>query len=243
MDLTKISTRPPKGATKKELKNKMLTLHKKLFGLQNILFAENKHPILILLQGIDTAGKDGTIRHVFSCINPMGCNVKSFKAPTEIERKHDFMWRIYPNLPEQGMIEIFNRSHYEDILVPTVQETLPEEVIGERYDFINCFEKQLKTSGTIILKFYLHISKSQQAKRIKARKKDPHKKWKYDKSDDKAAKNWQAYQAVYEKIIQKCSLEVPWIIVPSDKKWYRNYFVAKTMVDELQNLKMRFPQK
>lgn len=243
MNLKTISTLPPKGVTKKELNDKMFALHRKLYGLQNVLFAESKHPILVLLQGIDTAGKDGTIRHVFSCVNPMGCNVKSFKAPTEIEKKHDFMWRIYPNLPEQGMIQIFNRSHYEDILVPTVQKNLPEEVIEERYDFINCFEKQLKTSGTIILKFYLHISKSEQAKRIEARKKDPHKKWKYDKSDDLAANNWENYESVYEKIIEKCSADIPWIIVPSDKKWFRNYFVAETIVKQLQNLKMRFPQK
>lgn len=233
---------PPKGVTKKELSNKIFALHKKLFGLQNLLFAEGKHPVLIILQGMDTSGKDGTIRHVFSCVNPMGCNVKSFKAPTEIELKHDFLWRIYPHLPEKGMIQVFNRSHYEDILVPSVRKTLPEEIIEERYDFINCFEKQLESSGTIILKFFLHISQKEQAKRIEARKKDPNKKWKYDKSDDKAAKNWEAYQAVYDKIIQKCSTEIPWIIVPSDKKWFRNYFVAQTIVNQLRNLKMRFPQ-
>lgn len=171
MSLKNISTLPPKGMTKKSVKHKLAELHKKLFGLQNLLFAENKHPILILLQGMDTAGKDGTIRHVFSCVNPMGCDVKSFKKPTELESKHDFLWRIYPNLPAKGMIQIFNRSHYEDILVPSVYQTLPQATIEERYDFINCFEKQLKSSGTIILKFYLHISRTEQAKRIESRKK------------------------------------------------------------------------
>jgi PPK2 family polyphosphate:nucleotide phosphotransferase len=243
LKLETISTLPPKGVTKKVLDKKMFTLHKKLFGLQYLLFAESKHPILIILQGMDTSGKDGTIRHVFSCVNPMGCNVKSFKAPTELELKHDFLWRIYPNLPEKGMIQVFNRSHYEDILVPSVRKTLPAEVIEERYDFINCFEKQLASSGTIILKFFLHVSQKEQARRIEARKKDPQKKWKYDKSDDRAAKNWDVYQTVYEKVIQKCSPEIPWIVIPSDKKWYRNYFVAQTIIHQLQKLKMRFPQK
>ena len=240
--LNKISTLPPKGVSKKGIKNEMFTLHKELYGLQNILFAENKHPILIILQGMDTAGKDGTIRHVFSCINPMGCNVKSFKAPTEIEQKHDFMWRIYPVLPEKGMIQIFNRSHYEDILVPSVEKSLSEKVIEGRYDFVNCFEKQLTESGTVILKFYLHISKNEQTKRIEARKQNPQKRWKYDKSDDQAARNWDAYLTVYDKIIQKCSSEVPWIIVPSDKKWFRNYFVAQTIVKHFEELKMKYPQ-
>lgn len=241
LSLKNISTLPPQGFTKKSVNQKMVSFHRKLFGLQNLLFAEGKHPILIILQGMDTAGKDGTIRHVFSCINPMGCNVKSFQKPTAIELKHDFLWRIYPHLPAKGMIQIFNRSHYEDILVPSVYQTLPKTTIEERYDFVNCFEKQLKASGTKILKFYLHISKSEQAKRIESRKKDPHKKWKYDVADDKAAKKWDAYQEVYEEIIEKCSDETPWTIVPSDKKWYRNYFVAETIIGKLQSFKMEFP--
>jgi len=241
MKLNKISTFPPRGITKEEVNKKMFSFHKKLFGFQNVLYAENKHPILIILQGMDTAGKDGTIRHVFSCINPMGCNVKSFKAPTKEELQHDFMWRIYPHLPAKGMIQIFNRSHYEDILVPTIQKTLSETIIEERMEFINCFEKQLQSSGTIILKFFLHISKKEQGKRIAARKKDPHKKWKYDISDDKSAKNWEASQEVYEKIINNCSSEIPWHIVPSDRKWYRNYYVANCIVDQLEALNLKYP--
>lgn len=241
IELDKINTSAPDGAKKKAMNRELTALHKRLFSLQNVLYAEGRHPILIILQGMDTAGKDGAIRHVFSCVNPMGCNVKSFKAPTEKELKHDFMWRIYPHLPEQGMIQIFNRSHYEDILMPSIQKTLPEKVIEERYDFINCFEKQLQTSGTIILKFFLHISKKEQAGRIEARKKDPHKKWKYDKADDKAAKNWETYQAVYENIIQKCSPEIPWHIVPADQKWYRNYFIANRIVEQLENLNLKYP--
>ena len=239
--LEKINTRAPNAAKKAEMKQDLATMHKRLFSLQNVLYAEGEHPILIILQGMDTAGKDGTIRHVFSCINPMGCNVKSFKAPTAEELKHDFMWRIYPHLPEKGMIQIFNRSHYEDILVPSIHGTLPEAGIEERYHFINCFEKQIQASGTVILKFFLHISKKEQAKRIEARKQDPHKKWKYDKSDEREAKSWDAYSQVYEKIIERCSPEVPWHIVPADQKWYRNYFVANRIVEQLENLNLKYP--
>lgn len=239
--LENISTKAPKGTSKKVMKGELRAMHKRLFSLQNVLYAENKHPILIILQGMDTAGKDGVIRHVFTCVNPMGCNVKSFKTPTEEELKHDFLWRIYRNLPEKGMIQIFNRSHYEDILMPSVFGTLPKADIEKRYGFINCFENQLQASGTIILKFFLHISPEEQARRIVARKKDPHKKWKYDKTDDVAAKNWNAYQTAYEKIIEKCSTKFPWIIVPSDKKWYRNYCVAKCIVKKLESLNLNYP--
>lgn len=239
--LEKISSKAPKGTNKKLMENELRTLHRRLFLLQNVLYAENKHPILIILQGMDTAGKDGVIRHVFSCVNPMGCNVKPFKTPTEEELKHDFLWRIYKHLPEKGMIQIFNRSHYEDILMPTIHGTLPKETIEKRYGFINCFESQLKASGTIILKFFLHISSKEQAKRIRERKIDPHKKWKYDKTDDVAAKNWNAYQIAYEKIINNCSTEIPWNIIPSDKRWYRNYCVAKCLVNQLEALNLEYP--
>lgn len=239
--LENISTKAPKGTSKKVMKGELSDMHKRLFSLQNVLYAENKHPILIILQGMDTAGKDGVIRHVFTCVNPMGCNVKSFKTPTEEELKHDFLWRIYKNLPKKGMIQIFNRSHYEDILMPSVFGTLPKAVIEKRHGFINCFENQLQASGTIILKFFLHISPEEQARRIEARKNDPYKKWKYDNSDDVAANNWNAYQTAYEKIIEKCNTKTPWIIVPSDKKWYRNYCVAKCIVEKLESLNLNFP--
>lgn len=239
--LNEINTRAPGSAGKKALNEELTALHKRLFSLQNVLYAEGKHPILIILQGMDTAGKDGAIRHVFSCVNPMGCNVKSFKAPTEEERKHDFLWRIYPHLPAKGMIQIFNRSHYEDVLVPAIHGTLPAAVIEERYHFINCFEKQLLSSGTLILKFFLHISKKEQAKRIEARKQDPHKKWKYDKSDEREAKSFEGYAGVYEEIIRRCSPEIPWHIVPADQKWYRNYYVANRIVEQLEALNLQYP--
>lgn len=243
IDLNNISTRAPKGTDKNLAKRELMTLHQKIFHWQNVLFAEGKHPILIILQGMDTSGKDGTIRHVFSCVNPMGCNVRSFRAPNEEERKHDFLWRIYRYLPERGMIQIFNRSHYEDILVPTVHETFSRERIEERFHVINCFEKELQEEGTVIWKFFLHISKEEQQKRIEARKQDPHKKWKYAISDEKEAKNWEDYQKIYEKILLRCSAEIPWQIVPADQKWYRNYYVAKYIVEQLEQLNLQYPTK
>ena len=234
-------TKPKDGADKKAAEEETLKFKDELFKLQNVLYAENKHSLLIILQGIDAAGKDGTIRHVFSCVNPMGINVKAFKVPTEEEKAHDFLWRVYPHAPARGMIQIFNRSHYEEILVPTVHKTLPKEIIETRYDIINSFEKSLAENGTVILKFFLHISKEEQTERIKERLTVPHKKWKYDPADKREAVNWDAYMEVYEKIFKKCSPEIPWRIVPADRKWYRNYYIAKTLVDTMKALKMEYP--
>lgn len=234
-------TKPKDGIDKKEAEDKTLKLKEELFELQNLLYAEHKHSLLIVLQGMDAAGKDGTIRHVFSSVNPMGINVKAFKVPTEEEQSHDFLWRVHPHAPAKGMIQIFNRSHYEEILVPTVHKTLPREKVEMRYDFINSFEKNLVESGTVILKFFLHISREEQAARIKERLTRPHKKWKYDPADKREAANWDAYMEVYEKIFKRCSPEIPWHIVPADHKWYRNYYIAKTMVEMMNSLKMKYP--
>lgn len=234
-------TKPRDGLEKKEAEDKTLKYKEQLFELQNLLYAQHKHSLLIILQGMDAAGKDGTIRHVFSSVNPMGINVKAFKVPTAEEMDHDFLWRVHPHAPAAGMIEIFNRSHYEEILVPSVHKTMPKEKIEKRYDIINSFEKNLAESGTVILKFFLHISREEQAERIKERLTLPHKKWKYDPADKREAANWDAYMEVYEKIFKRCSPEIPWYIVPSDHKWYRNYYIAKTMVDTMNGLKMKYP--
>lgn len=217
-------------------------MHEELFSLQNLFYAEGKHALLIVLQGMDTAGKDGTIRHVFSCVNPQGCLVRSFKTPTEEEKSHDFLWRIYANLPEKGMFQIFNRSHYEDILFPVVHQLIDTKEIERRHQAINEFEAHLKDSGTIVLKFFLHISRKEQNKRINIRLKDPEKRWKYNPADKKEAKLWDEYLDAYQAMIDKCSKNSPWLIVPSDHKWYRNYLIAKTMVKTLENLKMKYPK-
>lgn len=241
MKLEKIPTKPPPKSDKKEARKRLARLQDELFQLQNVMFAESRHSLLIVLQGMDASGKDGTIRNVFSCINPMGCNVKAFKAPTEVEKAHDYMWRIYPHLPAKGMIQIFNRSYYEDILVPTVRETLPEEVIENRYDHINSFEHRLEMNGTKVMKFFLHLSQEEQQRRILDRLKKPHKRWKYSDEDFRASSRFGVYTEVYEKIFQKCGPANTWNIVPADIKWYRNLVIAEEVVKYLQSLDMKYP--
>ncbi len=237
-----ISTKAPEELIKEKTKEKTADLILKLRDLQAVLYAESKRSVLIILQGIDASGKDGTVKHVFSGVNPMGCNVHSFKAPTIEDSSHDFLWRVHSNTPAKGMIEIFNRSHYEDILVPTVHKLMPKEKINKRYDYINSFEHLLKDSGTIIFKFYLHISKEEQAERFEERLTNPEKEWKYQAGDLAESKNWDAYMEVYEEIFEKCSPSIPWTIVPADQNWHRNYFIAKTLVDTLKALDMQYPK-
>ena len=243
IELNKINTDAPKDADKEEMKNDLTILHKKMFSLQHLLYANASKSMLIIFQGVDTSGKDGTIRHVFSCINPLGVHATSFNEPCDKEKAHDFLWRIYQHLPEKGRIQIFNRSHYEDILVPTVHQLIDEKLIERRYDYINSFEQHLEDSGTMILKFYLHISKNEQQKRLEERLTDPLKKWKYKISDKTESKKWNDYIHTYENIINRCSPSIPWQIIPADDKWYRNYQVAKTIVGKLESLKMKYPEE
>ena len=241
IQLNKIDTSAPGNANKEELKKELFSLHKKIFSLQHLFYANASKSMLIVFQGMDTSGKDGTIRHVFSCVNPLGVHATAFSEPCDKERVHDFLWRIYQQLPEKGMIVIFNRSHYEDILVPTIHRLLDEKLIERRYDYINYFEQQLEDSGTIILKFYLHISRDEQGKRLEERLTDPLKKWKYKASDKTESKKWEDYIHTYENIISRCGPNIPWQVIPSDDKWYRNYLVAKAIVSKLESLKMRYP--
>jgi PPK2 family polyphosphate:nucleotide phosphotransferase len=239
--INNVSTEPPASFKKQKVEKQLMDLHKKIFKLQNLLYAERKYALLIVLQGMDTAGKDGTIRHVFSCLNPQGCKVKSFKTPTEEEGLHDFLWRIAANLPERGMIQIFNRSHYEDILFPVVHHTLNNDEIVERHRTINKFEEHLQNSNTVILKFYLHISEKEQHKRLQKRLINPDKQWKYNANDKKESKKWDEYMDAYQNVLEGCNKSNPWVIVPSDQKWYRNHVVATTIVDTLERLKMSYP--
>ncbi len=203
--------------------------------LQELCYAAGKNSILIVLQGMDTSGKDGTVRAVMADVNPQGCNVTSFKAPTIEELNHDFLWRIHQHIPAKGMIEIFNRSHYEDVLITRVRQLVPEAVWKARYDHINHFEKQLADNGTIILKFYLHISKEAQAERLKAREDDLSKRWKISAGDYKERLFWDGYQQAYDDLLEKCSTEyAPWYIVPADRKWYRNLAIAEAIVEALR---------
>lgn len=206
-----------------------------LSELQNLLYAAQRHAVLIVLQGIDTAGKDGTIRHVFSGVNPQGCRVACFKRPTELELSHDYLWRIHEKCPARGEIVVFNRSHYESVLVERVHGLVPKEVWKRRYEEINGFEKVLRRSGTIVIKFFLNLSKAEQRRRLLEREKDPKKRWKANPGDWEERKLWDDYRTAYEEMLSKTSTSgAPWIVVPSDAKWYRNLLVADAITGRLK---------
>ena len=238
--LKNIPTSPPEAFSKKECKKALAALQDKLFDLQNLFYADGHFGLLIILQGLDTSGKDGTVRHVMSCMNPMGVHVKSFKQPTEEELQHDFLWRIYPHLPAKGVIEVFNRSYYEDILVPSIDKSIPKREIQRRSQLLNTLEDHLASSNIHILKFFLHISKEEQKCRIKERLILPHKRWKYDKADIEVAEKWDDYIQVYHKMINDSNC-TPWHIIPADKRWYRNYAVAKIVTEHLESLSLKYP--
>jgi len=214
----------------------------RLFELQTLLAACNSYAVLIVLQGMDAAGKDGTIRHVMTGLNPQSCRVTSFKVPTDEEKRHDFLWRIHKAAPLRGEIGIFNRSHYEDVLVARVHKIVPKSIWSGRYEQICDFEKMLAANHTIILKFYLHISREEQLRRLEQRIEDPLKNWKISPADFKEREYWDDYQAAYEDALSKCSTEDgPWYIIPSDKKWFRNLAVSQIIVERMAELKMKYP--
>jgi PPK2 family polyphosphate:nucleotide phosphotransferase len=228
---------------KKEGRKHLGQLRKRLAELQYLLWAEDRHKILVVLQAMDTGGKDGTIRKVLSGVNPQGIDVVNFKAPTEQELSHDYLWRIHEHAPSAGSLTVFNRSHYEDVLIVRVLGLVPEERWSRRYDHINEFERLLADEGTTILKFYLHISHEEQAERLQARLDDATKQWKFNKGDLEHRELWDAYMEAYETALQRTSTErAPWYIVPANRKWYRNIVVAETIVDTLETLNMQYPE-
>jgi PPK2 family polyphosphate:nucleotide phosphotransferase len=215
---------------------------RRLRELQELMYAEHQRSLLICLQAMDAGGKDGTIRHVLGSMNPQGCKVVSFKQPTSVERDHDFLWRIHREVPAKGEAAIFNRSHYEDVLVVRVHGLVPRSVWSKRYDQINAFEKSLADTGTHLLKFYLHISKDEQLKRFGDRLEDPSKHWKISASDYTERRRWDDYIEAYEDALAKCSTEsAPWFIIPANHKWFRNLAVAQIVVDFLERLDMKPP--
>jgi PPK2 family polyphosphate:nucleotide phosphotransferase len=228
-----------KGQAKAETRE----LNKKLCGLQEVLYAEHKHKILVVLQGMDTSGKDGAIRHVFEGVNPQGVRVANFKEPTQEELDHDFLWRVHRQVPAKGELVIFNRSHYEEVLIVRVHELVPREVWKERYDQLNAFESLLAETGTTIVKFYLHIDRQEQKKRLQARLDDPNKHWKFRLGDLKERELWPDYQQAYEDVLNKTSTEAaPWFIVPANHKWYRDWVITRTLVKKLDQLEMKYPE-
>ena len=218
----------------------MQALLEQLRRLQERLYAGSVQALLIVLQAMDTGGKDGTIKHVMSGVNPQGCRVTSFKVPTSTELAHDFLWRVHHEVPPRGIIGIFNRSHYEDVLVTRVHGQITEKVAEQRFVHINNFEKLLAQTGVTVLKFFLHISKNEQRKRLEARLRDPEKQWKFNSGDLEERKLWSKYQAAYETAIAATSTEyAPWYVVPANRKWYRNLVVAATVVAALEKMKLK----
>ncbi len=218
-------------------------LNQKLGKLHEVLFAEHRHKVLILLQAMDTGGKDGVIRHVFNGVNPQGARVANFKEPTPQELDHDYLWRVHKEVPGKGELVIFNRSHYEDVLIVRVHKLVPAEVWEQRFDQINAFEKMLAENGVTILKFYLHIDLDEQKERLQARLDDPDKHWKFRLGDLHERKLWPAYMQAYEDVLNKTSTAAaPWFIVPANRKWYRNLVISSILVDTLEGLNMKFPE-
>ena len=233
--LSKIDTRAPEDLTKEDAEPDFEELAKELGDLQELLYAAGTHSVLVVLQGMDTSGKDGSIRNVFKEVDPVGLRVASFKVPTPEELAHDFLWRVHGETPGRGDMVVFNRSHYEDVLIVRVLDLVPRAVWKPRYERITEFERLLKNANTIVLKFFLHICKHEQAERLREREADPTKAWKLAVGDWEQRRHWDAYQKAYEDALSKCSTDnAPWHIVPADQKWYRNLAVAEAIVERLR---------
>jgi PPK2 family polyphosphate:nucleotide phosphotransferase len=223
------------GMSQQEAEKRLPAMQARLGELHNLLYGAAHQSLLIVLQGLDTAGKDGSVKHLVQGLNPVGCDIASFKEPTPEELAHDFLWRIHKRTPALGWVTIFNRSHYEDVLIVRVHELVPRAMWEERYGQINDFERRLVESGTIIVKFYLHISKKEQRERLLEREREPAKAWKLNVSDWKERERWKDYRAAYEDAIRRCGTkDAPWYIVPGDKKWYRNYVLTQTLIERLE---------
>ena len=245
VDLTAIDPADTSAAPgDKETTQLMLfPLAQRLASLQDLLWANSAQRILVVLQGMDTSGKGGTVKRVFGAVNPAGLRVTSFKAPTSTELARDFLWRIHAEVPSNGQIGVFDRSHYEDVLAVRVHDLAPEARWKKRYDHINEFERMLVDEGTTVVKLFLHISKEEQLERLQARLDEPRKRWKFHVSDLDARAEWEAYQAAYTEVLERTSTEhAPWHVIPADKKWYRDWAVATIMIATLESLQLTWPE-
>jgi PPK2 family polyphosphate:nucleotide phosphotransferase len=245
---TKVKLRDRDPAANGDLtKDEGMVMTDRLYGelsrLQELLYADGRHRVLVVLQAIDSGGKDGTIRAVFTGVNPQGVQVTSFKAPTTEELAHDYLWRVHAHVPRNGHIGIFNRSHYEDVLIVRVHGLVPESTWRRRYGHIRAFEEMLHDEGTTILKFFLHISREEQRERQQARIDDPSKRWKFAHADLEERKHWDDYEKAFEAMLTETSTPyAPWYVVPANRKWYRNLVVSQVLVDTLESLKLRYPE-
>ena len=243
LNLAKLDPAATHGWTKEAAAAELETGLERLTDLQDRLWAEGKHKVLVVLQGIDAAGKDGTLRHVMGAFNPQGCLVTAFKVPSAEELAHDYLWRVHRRVPGKGEIGVFNRSHYEDVLVVRVHEIVPKAVWSRRYDQINAFEKLLAEEGTTIVKFFLYIDRDEQRERFQARLDDPTKRWKFRLGDLEERRLWNDYIAAYEDALSRCSTDkAPWYVIPSNKKWFRNLAVSDILADTLDELDPRYPE-
>jgi PPK2 family polyphosphate:nucleotide phosphotransferase len=230
------------GLDKDTTRDKTTKLCQRIGELQDLLYANARQAVLILLQGMDTSGKDGAARRVLESVEPAGVETANFKAPSAEEQAHDFLWRVHQRVPRYGNIGVFNRSHYEDVLIVRVRKLQPERTWRPRYDQINAFEKHLVENRVILLKFFLHISKAEQAERLKARLEDKRKNWKFESADLEMRKHWPQFMRAYEDALNCCSTSwAPWHIVPADRKWYRDYVIARTVVGAMEKLKLKWP--
>jgi len=245
LDLSQCDPRDRRGYDRGKAAGRDLSaaLNQHLEALQEALYAENRHRLLVVLQATDTGGKDGTIRHVFDGTNPQGVKVASFKKPSSKELAHDYLWRVHQKVPARGEITIFNRSHYEEILVVRVHNLVPEEQWSRRYEHINAFERMLADEGTTILKFFLHISKEEQKERLESRLARPEKNWKFSRGDLAERRLWDQYQSAFADMLSRTSTEwAPWYVVPADSKWYRNLVISQVLVDTLESFDMKYPE-
>jgi PPK2 family polyphosphate:nucleotide phosphotransferase len=242
--LSDIPHGPPDDWKKKDAHEKFAEINDELFQLQDLMWGAKTHSVLMVLQGRDAAGKDGSVKHVVGALNPRGVRVTSFGVPTEVERQHDFLWRVHRQAPRAGEIAIFNRSHYEDVLVVRVRELCKPSVWRERFDMINSFENSLAKANTIVLKYFLHISKDEQKERLLAREKDPADAWKLNVEDWKDREYWDGYTEAYEDVIGKCSTKhAPWVVVPANAKWFRNLVIARSLLEALRPYKAEWTRR
>ena len=244
VDISKLDAGATHGHDKDNASAKLAADVERLTGLQERLWAEHRRRVLIVLQGMDASGKDGTIKHVMTGLHPLGCRVVGFGVPSAVELGHDYLWRVHQVVPGDGEVVIFNRSHYEDVLVVRVRELVPEERWRRRYEQINDFERTLTDEGTTVLKFFLHISPEEQLERFRERYEDPAKRWKFKVGDLEERKRWDGYMAAYDEALERCSTEAaPWYVIPSDRKWFRNLAIAEILADTLEQLDPRYPER
>lgn len=240
IDIKSLSTSAPTDWKEKEGKNQTLIYLKEIERLQNILMASRDKSLLIILQGMDAAGKDSTVRKVLTTMNPIGMSVHAFKKPSDLEMSHDFLWRVHQVVPAKGMVQIFNRSHYEDVLIQRVHRWIDEETVYKRFQHINDFEQLLTDSNTTIIKIFLHISPEEQLKKLEERTVNPEKYWKHNQNDFEERKLWSEYMKCYEDVLNECN-QIPWHVVPCDNKKYKEYLVAKIVCETLEKMQLKFP--